>query len=106
LHNQLVLSGVVCKAPETRYNPAGIPLTRLSVEHRSRQIEAGLEREAYCRIVVIATGQELSKKAQALSQGQAVKVAGFISRADSRQGQAMLVLHAQALQGLASLDQE
>jgi primosomal replication protein N len=106
LDNQLVLSGTVCKAPETRFNPAGIPLTRFSLEHRSRQTEAGLEREAYCRIVVIATGAELSDKAKALSQGQAVRVGGFITRADSRQGQAMLVLHARALQGLDTLDQE
>lgn len=101
-----MLTGIVCKAPETRYNPAGIPLTRFSLEHRSRQMEAGLEREAYCRIVVVAGGAQLSRKAQALGKGQSVKVAGFISRADSRQGQAMLVLHAQALQGLDTLDQE
>ncbi len=101
-----MLSGTVCKAPETRYNPAGIPLTRFSLEHRSRQTEAGLEREAFCRIVVIATGRALSNKAQALSQGQAVRVGGFITRADSRRGQAMIVLHARTLQGLDSLDQE
>ena len=95
-----MLAGTVCKAPETRYNPAGIPLTRFSLEHRSRQTEAGLEREAFCRIVVIATGTELSNKAKALSEGQAVSISGFITRADSRQGQARLVLHAQSIQGL------
>ncbi len=93
-----MLAGAVCKAPETRYNPAGIPLTRFSLEHRSRQTEAGLEREAYCRIVVIASGKMLSKKAEALSEGQVVSINGFIARADSRQGQAKIVLHAQAIQ--------
>ncbi len=95
-----MLTGTVCKTPETRYNPAGIPLTRFSLEHRSRQTEAGLDREAYCRIVVIATGEGLSIKAKALTEGQSVRVAGFIARADSRQGQAKIVLHAQSIQAL------
>ena len=95
-----MLTGTVCKAPETRYNPAGIPLTRFSLEHRSRQTEAGMDREVLCRIVVIAAGEVLSNKARALSQGQSVRVNGFISRADNRQGQAKIVLHAQAIQGL------
>ncbi len=95
-----MLTGTVCKTPETRYNPAGIPLTRFSLEHRSRQTEAGLDREAYCRIVVIATGEGLSIKAKVLTEGQSVRVAGFIARADSRQGQAKIVLHAQSIQAL------
>ena len=95
-----MLAGTVCKAPETRYNPAGIPLTQFSLEHRSRQTEAGLDREAYCRIVVIACGERLSKQAEALREGQTVSVNGFIARADSRQGQARIVLHAQVIQVL------
>ncbi len=95
-----MLSGSVCKAPETRYNPAGIPITRFSLEHRSRQVEAGLEREAYCRIIVMAAGKELSKRAQQLDEETEVTVTGFIARADNRQGQAKLVLHAQDLQCL------
>lgn len=95
-----MLTGLVCRAPETRYNPAGIPITRFSLEHRSRQIEAGLEREAYCRIIVMAAGNELSKKAQQLNEEAEVTVTGFLARADNRQGQAKLVLHAQDLQRL------
>lgn len=95
-----MLTGAVHKAPETRYNPAGIPITRFSLEHRSRQLEAGLEREAFCRIIVMAAGKELSKTAQQLDEGSEVSVTGFIARADNRQGQAKLVLHAQSLQRL------
>jgi len=95
-----VLAGTVCKAPETRYNPAGIPLTRFSLEHRSCQKEAGLDREAFCRIVVIATGLELSSKAKALAEGQVVSISGFIARADNRQGEARIILHAQNIQQL------
>jgi len=100
LDNQLVLAGTVCKAPETRYNPAGIALTQFTLEHRSRQNEAGLEREAFCRIVVVASGTELSNKAKTLSEGQAVSINGFIARADSRQGEAKIILHARTIQCL------
>ena len=93
-----MLSGIVHKAPETRYSPAGIPLSRFTLEHRSRQLEAGLEREAYCRIIVICSGEALKREAEKLCKGQQVKVQGFIARADNRQGQSLLVLHAQSLQ--------
>ena len=95
-----MLAGEVCKAPETRVNPAGIPLARFTLEHRSLQLEAGMEREARCRIIVIAAGKELAKQASALSVEQSVKVSGFITRSDNRTGQAMLVLHAQQLETL------
>jgi len=93
-----VLTGTVCKTPETRYSPAGIPLTRFTLEHRSRQMEAGMEREALCRIVVITAGSELKDRAERVSAGQVVTVTGFISRADNRQGVQRLVLHAQRIQ--------
>ena len=56
-----------------------------------------MEREALCRIVVMAGGEKLSQQAAALSEGELISVTGFISRADSRQGQARLVLHAQSI---------
>lgn len=93
-----MLTGTVCKAPETRYSPAGIPLTRFTLEHRSRQMEAGMEREAQCRIVVMAAGRELKDRAAQLLEGQVVTVSGFIARADSRQGEAKLILHAQQIE--------
>lgn len=96
--NRLVLSGTVCRAPETRTSPAGIPLTRFTLEHRSRQIEAGVEREATCRIVVVAAGESMRQTTVHLREGAHVTVSGFISRADARQGQAMLVLHAQQIE--------
>jgi primosomal replication protein N len=98
LENRLVLTGTICKAPETRYSPAGIPLTRFTLEHRSRQMEAGMVREALCRMIVMAAGRELKDQVERVGAGQVVTVTGFISRADSRQGQPRLVLHAQQIQ--------
>lgn len=91
------MAGIVCKTAETRYSPAGVPVSRFTLEHRSRQLEAGMERETYCRVIVIATGDELTKSAARLHLGQAVKVTGFVARADNRQGQSRLILHAQRI---------
>lgn len=92
-----MLTGTVCKAPETRYSPAGIPLIRFTLEHRSHQMDAGMKREAACRIVVMAAGRELKDQAERVGVGQVVTVAGFITRADNRQGEFRLVLHAQQI---------
>ena len=93
-----MLAGTICKAPETRHTPAGIPLTRFTIEHRSCQQEADMEREAYCKIIVIAAGKKMAKQVECLSEGLSVVVSGFISRADNRQGSAKIVLHAQQIQ--------
>lgn len=88
------LSGTVYKTPEVRHSPAGIALTRFTLDHISRQTEAGMAREAKCRIVVIIAGDVLNQQCKQLHTGQEVSVTGFISRMDNRQGNSMIVLHA------------
>ena len=56
-----------------------------------------MEREAFCKIVVVAAGGDLTKQAQCLSEGQAVRVEGFLARADNRQGEQRLILHAKSI---------
>lgn len=99
-----MLAGEVIASPDTRYSPAGIPLTRFTLEHRSQQLEAGLSREAFCRIIVVCAGEVLKHEAQVLTVGQQVSVSGFIARADSRQGQSFIVLHAQSLRSVKQID--
>jgi primosomal replication protein N len=93
----VLLSGEVHKAPETRYSPAGIPITRFVLQHQSRQMEAGLPREVNCRIVVVAAGEEMAQRAGALQPGDEVRIRGFLSRNSHRDSEARLVLHAQAI---------
>ncbi len=57
-----------------------------------------MERAAKCRIVVMAAGRELKNQVERVDVGQVVRVTGFISRADNRQGEPRLVLHAQRIQ--------
>lgn len=97
-----MLIGLVCKSPEIRVSPAGIPVARFTIEHRSIQLEAGLQREAYCKLIVIAAGKEFKQTVKALVLDQQVRVTGFVARANNRQGESMLTLHAQELEILAS----
>ncbi|MDZ7620911.1 MAG: primosomal replication protein N [Candidatus Competibacteraceae bacterium] len=89
-----MIAGQLAGACETRVSPAGIPISRFFLEHHSGQTEAGVAREARCRIAVMACGQPLSGVAGRLPSGAAVRVRGFLSRANHREGEYRLVLHA------------
>jgi len=91
--NSLVLTGEVVKTPKQSTSPAGINHSQFSIDHRSIQNEAGMNRQAFVRIQVVATG-ELSHLTRELVAGNLVKVAGFINRHESRNGNPLLVLHA------------
>lgn len=77
--NRVSISGVVSKKYETRITPAGIPISRLILEHQSKQTEAGLSREIKCRVLVIITGKELNDKLVNLVIGNQITVGGFLS---------------------------
>jgi primosomal replication protein N len=68
------------------------------LEHHSKQQEAGLTREAYCRIEVLAAGESLSKVARVLLPGTPVWVEGFLAERRTSQGNRRLVIHAHALE--------
>ena len=97
LENSLVLTGSVVKTPKQSKSPAGITHSQFSIDHKSIQNEAGMNRQAFVRIQVVATG-ELSHLTRELVVGQTVKVIGFINRHESRNGNPLLVLHAQQIE--------
>ncbi|MGE0371375.1 MAG: primosomal replication protein N [Gammaproteobacteria bacterium] len=98
--NRVVLEGEVCRAPETRFTPARIPLTRFTLEHRSRQTAGGIQREARLRLVVVAAGMELSRAAAGLHPGDRVRVEGFLARGSYQAGDQELALQADMLRRL------
>lgn len=101
--NRLQLSGTVINIHGTRHAPSGVPHFRFQLEHRSRQVEAGVPREVKCRIEVEARGQALVAQAARLSQGDRVLVSGFLSRRSFKdQSESQLVFHVQTLTGLAA----
>ena len=95
--NSLMLTGFVVKTPKQSTSPAGISHSQFSIDHKSIQNEAGMNRQAFVRIQVVATG-ELSHLTRELVAGCHVKVMGFINRHESRNGNPLLVLHAQQIE--------
>jgi len=95
-----VLAGHVASKPATRVSPAGIPITRFTLEHRSEQQEAGQQREARCRIEVVAAGKTMQGPVAQLVEADAVRVRGFLSNAGYRSGETRLALHAQDIERL------
>ncbi|RUO30071.1 primosomal replication protein N [Aliidiomarina sedimenti] len=105
--NRLVLQGEVVKPPRVSKSPAGIAHLHLVIDHRSQQQEAGMARQCFLRIQVVASGAAAgdvftdSKGAQDLANqltvGSVVEVAGFLNRHETSSGVAKLVLHAQQL---------
>lgn len=83
---------------DVRYSPAGIPISRFVVQHDSQQIEAGLARSAYCRVVIMAAGEQLQTSVNSLKIDAIVRVEGFVSRASFKTGDARLVLHARRIE--------
>lgn len=92
--NRLTITGTVVEVGSRRVSPAGIPQQRITVEHRSRQVEAGLPREARCRIDVKIAGVELSALLRTLVVGQQVEVEGFLTRSGFKGSDASIVVHA------------
>lgn len=92
-----MITGLVAKAPETRFTPAGIPLTRFAIDHQSRQVEAGMTRQVQCRVRVVASGEDLQKQAARLVPGAAVKLTGFLNRGGYR-SEASLILHVESIE--------
>ncbi len=92
-----MISGVVIKAPETRFTPAGIPLVRFAIEHESQQAEAGMQRQTQCRIRGVASGTVLQARAETLQVGDRVRLSGFLSRGGYRQSEWALVLHVDSI---------
>ena len=96
--NQLVITGQLHKVAELRTTPAGIPIARFVLAHRSRRTEAGQMREVECRLGVVASGAPLAAAVKALPAGTWLRVAGFLNRAGYRAPDTRVELHALDIQ--------
>ena len=104
--NEVRLEGEILPGREERWTPAGIPLTRLELEHRSRVTVAGLERVTHCRVTVACLGRELAETVRGIPDGGRCRVTGFLGqrvrhRPDQEPYFGRLELHARELQPLA-----
>ncbi|MFA9462317.1 primosomal replication protein N [Thiohalorhabdus methylotrophus] len=78
--NRICLEGTVLPGAETRWTPAGLPLTRFELEHSSRVVIAEMKRVVQCRITVVALGEALSGQAKGLAAGGACRVEGVLGQ--------------------------
>jgi len=95
--NLVCLNGYIVRSPQTRETPAGIPISRFTLEHVSQQQEAGLPRQVQLRISVIVAGKDLQPKLQGFKEGSAVQVKGFLNKSVFRGQEIKLVIHANEL---------
>ena len=102
--NRVVLTGRVLGRIEQRVTPAGIPISRFTLDHRSTQTEAGMRREAALRMAVVAGGDELVPRLRGLSEGAQLRVSGFLARSSHRDAEHRITLHAQDIEQIASED--
>jgi len=96
--NRLVLTGQLHKVAQLRSTPAGIPIARFVLAHRSRRSEAGQMREVECRLTVVASGEPLTTGLGQLPAGTWLKVTGFLSRAGYQAPDTRVELHALDIQ--------
>ncbi|RUO23032.1 primosomal replication protein N [Aliidiomarina minuta] len=95
--NQLLLVGEVVKPPRMSKSPAGVKHLHLVIDHRSQQQEAGMTRQCFLRIQVVASGDWAQDQANQLTVGSVIEVQGFLNRHETSNGVPRLVLHAQQL---------
>jgi len=95
--NSLILSGRVTKLDKLRTSPAGVPHQTFTLEHRSKQMEAGFAREVKCQIAVQVSGEVLQPLVHNLMLGTWLRVSGFIARTSYRSEPSKIVLHAQTI---------
>ncbi|NKF49462.1 primosomal replication protein N [Shewanella sp. WXL01] len=89
-----MLSGEIKRARQFE-SPSGIAHTVLTLEHRSRRLDADLPRNVYCLIQVILSGERLNSATDKFKAGMQVDVEGYLSLQQGRNGQNRLVLHAE-----------
>ena len=71
---------------------------RFSLRHESLQQEAGMKRQVFCQIGVMASGDTMQQTVQQLQAGDGIRVSGFLARANNRDGEYRLVLHADMIE--------
>ncbi|AKD38703.1 primosomal replication protein N [Pasteurella sp. P03HT] len=98
IDNRFSLIGQVASQPKRMQSPSGIAHCQFLLEHRSTQEEAGLSRQAWCKMPIQISGNQLIEKTQSITVGSQLLVVGFISSHKTANGLSQLVLHAEQIE--------
>jgi primosomal replication protein N len=88
--NQTIICGKIAKLGVIRYTPAGVAVIEFTINHVSRQKEAGIARQIIFDILAVALGP-LALTVAGFEINDTVKLTGFINRKSHMNYQ--LVLH-------------
>lgn len=78
VRNSFEIDGVLTEVGQMRFSPGGVPVLAGRIEHRSRQIEAGVAREVGVELQVVAVGDKAKILALA-SLGSTARLTGFLA---------------------------
>ena len=98
IDNRLSIIGVVANNPKRRKSPNGIEHCQFLLEHRSTKQEANLTRQAWCKIPIQISGNQLVEKTQSITVGTQLLIVGFITSHKTNNGLHQLVLHAEQIE--------
>ncbi|OOF86489.1 primosomal replication protein N [Rodentibacter ratti] len=96
--NRFSLIGTVCQLPKRYKSPNGIEHCQFWLEHRSEQFESGLSRQAWLKMPIQISGNQLVEKTQSITVGNQLLVVGFITSHRTANGLNQLVLHAEQIE--------
>ncbi|GJH42263.1 primosomal replication protein N [Pasteurella canis] len=98
IDNRFSLIGQVASQLKRIKSPNGIEHCQFLLEHRSIQQEAGLSRQAWCKMLIQVSGNQLIEKTQSITVGSQLLVVGFVSSHKTVNGLSQLVLHAEQIE--------
>lgn len=76
--NTLRITGIIVAREALRWTPARVPVLELRIEHLSRQMEAGAEREVSCELTIRALGPA-AQQIEVAALGSAIVIEGFMA---------------------------
>jgi primosomal replication protein N len=76
--NSFEIDGILTEIGQMRYSPGGVPVLAGRIEHRSKQVEAGLSRDVELELQVLAVGDKAKLLAVA-RLGSAARLTGFFA---------------------------
>ncbi|MDQ7988382.1 MAG: primosomal replication protein N [Candidatus Dactylopiibacterium sp.] len=81
--NTVRLCGVIVAREALRWTPARVPVLEMRIEHQSRQMEAGAEREVFCELKVRAIGPA-AQQIEVVALGSRLAMEGFLAARSAR----------------------
>lgn len=98
IDNRFTLIGSVNRLPKRYKSPNGVEHCYFWLEHRSEQIESGLSRQAWLKIPIQISDNQLIEKTQSITVGSRLLVVGFVTSHKTSNGLSQLVLHAEQIE--------